>query len=101
MRLLLALLLLPACVTPAAPAPRDRIAALKEVESEAVANCKFVGRFEGNSAQAGEPGLAQAREEARAKAVQAGASHIVVGREWQTPDVAAAVLKAYDCTQGR
>ena len=53
---------------------------------------------EGNSAQPGETGMTQARDEARAKAAGAGATTVVTDREWQTPDVASAAVKAYDCT---
>ena len=86
------LMLLAAC----AAAPLGPALALHEVES-APASCKLVGRFEGVSAQPGEAGMAQAREQARAKAAATGATHIVVGNEWQSPDAAGAVVKGYDC----
>ena len=88
------LLLFAACAS-ASVAPH---AALREVDETEVADCRPVGRFEGNSAQPGETGMTQARDEARAKAAGAGATTVVTDREWQTPDVASAAVKAYDCT---
>ena len=86
------LMLLAAC----AAAPLRPAVGLHEVESPP-AGCRPVGRFEGVSAQPGEDGMAQAREQARAKAAGAGATHIVVGNEWQSPDATGAVVKGYDC----
>ena len=89
-----ALILLLAC---APPARVPRTSLLKEVEEPAVAGCKKLGRFAGNSALPAESGMEQAREQARAKAASAGATHIVVAREWQTPDATGAAVEAYDC----
>jgi hypothetical protein len=86
------LLLLAACAaTPRAPA-----VALHEVESPP-AGCRPVGRFEGVSAQPGDAGMAQAREQARSKAAAAGATDVVPGNESQSPDAATALVKGYDC----
>ena len=89
-----ALVFLVACTPPAAV---PRAASLKEVEEAAVAGCRKLGRFAGNSALQAEPGMQQAREQARAKASAAGATHVVVADEWQSPDAAGAAVKAYDC----
>jgi len=86
------LLLLVACAT----APLRPAVGLHEVES-APASCKLVGRFEGVSAQPGEAGMAQAREQARTRAAAAGATDVVPGNEWQSPDATGAVVKGYDC----
>lgn len=86
--------LLVACTPPAA-VPRQ--SALKEVEESAVAGCRKLGRFAGNSALQSEAGMEQAREQARAKAAAAGATHVVVADEYQSPDAAGAAVKAYDC----
>ena len=91
-----ALVLLLACTPPAA-VPRQ--SALKEVEESAVAGCRKLGRFAGNSALQSDAAMEQAREQARAKAAAAGATHVVAGREWQTPDAAGAAVDAYDCTR--
>lgn len=90
----LAFALLLACAPPAAV---PRTTALKEVEETAVAGCTKVGRFEGSSALPGDAGAEQAREQARAKAAAAGATHVVAGREWQSPDAAGAAVLAYSC----
>lgn len=87
------LLLILGCTT----VPRGPHAPLKEVEETEVTKCRKIGRYTGSSAQPGEAGMAQAREEARAKAAAAGANTIVVGREWQTPDTASAAVESYDC----
>ncbi len=87
------LLLIAACAT----APVAPHAALREVDETEVANCRLVGRFESNSAQPGEAGMEQAREEARARAAAAGATTVVTDREWQSPDAVVAAVKAYDC----
>ena len=89
-----ALALLFACTPPAA-VPRG--SSLREVEEPAIAGCKKLGHFAGNSALPGEPGMEQAREQARAKAAAAGATHVVVADESQSPDSAGAAVKAYDC----
>jgi hypothetical protein len=89
----LLMLLLAACAT---AAPMPPAVALKEVEA-APAGCKLVGRFEGSSSQPAEAGMAQAREQARAKAAAAGATHVVAANEWQSPDATSALVKAYDC----
>ena len=89
-----AFFLLLAC-TPPAVVPRT--SSLKEVEEPAVAGCKKLGRFTGNSALSSDAGMEQAREQARAKAAAAGATHVVVGREWQNPDAAGAAVDGYDC----
>ena len=86
------LMLLAACVA----APRGPAAPLHEVES-APATCRLLGRFEGVSSQPGEAGMAQAREQARAKAGAAGATDVVPGNEWQSPDATGALVKGYDC----
>lgn len=89
-----ALALLFACTTPAAV---PRASALKEVEEPAVAGCRKIGRFAGNSALPSDAALEQAREQARAKAAAAGATHVVAADEWQSPDAAGASVKAYAC----
>src|SRR5437016_4771202 len=100
MRLLL--LLLAACATATPAASPERIAALKQVEEPAdVKGCKLLGRFTGVSAQPGEAGLAQANTEARSKAVNAGATHVLVADETQTPDMMTVALKAYACPAGQ
>lgn len=91
------LLVAAACTAPAPVVSRERMAALKEVEEPAVANCKALGRFVGVSASPGETGMAQAREAARARAVAAGATHYVAADEWQTPDAVSFAVKAYLC----
>src|SRR5438270_11424079 len=88
----LCLMLVVACAT----APLRPAVGLHEVESPP-AGCRLVGRFEGVSAQPGEAGMAQAREQARAKAAGAGATHRVVGNEWQSPDATCAVGERCDC----
>jgi hypothetical protein len=99
--LLLLLLPLVSCASPAPVVSHERIVALKEVEEGAVGSCTMVGRFEGDSAQQGERAMTQAREEARAKAVVAGATHVVIYKEWQSPDAAVAVVNAYTCAAAR
>ena len=88
------LLMILGCTT---PAPRGPHAALKELEETQVANCRKIGRYSSSSALAGESGMAQAREEARAKAAAAGANTVVAAREWQTPDNASASVDGFDC----
>jgi hypothetical protein len=89
------LLLIGACATaPTAPTPQ---VTLKEVAASDVQACRSLGEFTSTSAQPGEAGMAAARAEAREKAAAAGANVIVVGSEWQSPDVASAAVKAYDC----
>lgn len=95
------LLLILACASPASRVPPERIAALKEAEEPQLAACKLLGRFEGTSAEPAERGMEHARLEAREQAARAGATHIAVGREWQSPDVAVAAVKAYDCSAVR
>jgi len=87
------LLLLAACAT----APSAPPVALHEVESPP-AGCKLVGRFEGVSSLPGDAGMAQAREQARSKAAAAGATDVVAGREWQSPDATDALVNGYDCS---
>jgi hypothetical protein len=95
------LLLLAACTTVPAVSPA-RLAALKEVEEGSdMKRCKPLGRFVGNSALEGEQGMAQAREQARAKAAAAGATDVLTADEWQSPDAAGAAVKAYDCPPAR
>ena len=87
------LLMIAACAsTPVAPR-----STVREADETEMANCKPVGKFEGMSAQPGETGMEQARDEARRKATAAGASHIVVEKEWQSPDAASSTVKGYDC----
>jgi hypothetical protein len=81
----------------APPAVVPGTSALKEVEEPAVAGCRKVGRFAGSSALPGDSGMKQAREEARAKAAAAGATHVVTGQETASPDAAIAAVNAYDC----
>jgi hypothetical protein len=90
-----ALALLLACARPAPQA-----VAVKEVEEPAVAGCKKLGRLVGTSALPGEAGMDQARKQASAKAAAAGATHLVVADEWQSPDAASAAVKAYECDVG-
>jgi hypothetical protein len=44
--------------------------------------------------------MEQARKQASARAAAAGATHLVVADEWQSPDAASAAVKAYDCDEG-
>lgn len=97
MKFFSAALLICACASSAPSVSPERLAALKEVNEDQVAKCLRLGRFEGISAIAGEPGMAQAREEARARAAAAGATDVVVAREYQTPDVASSVVIGWDC----
>jgi hypothetical protein len=92
-----ALALLLACARPAAP---PQAVAVKEVEEPAVAGCKKLGRLVGTSALPGDAGMEQARKQASAKAAAAGATHLVVADEWQSPDAASAAVKAYECDVG-
>ena len=85
-----------AAVAMCATAPPVQTTLLKEVEAPP-AGCKLVGNFEGNSALAGDAAFEQAREQARARASAAGATHIVPGKEWQSPDATVASVNAYNC----
>jgi hypothetical protein len=93
-----ALLMLLACTT--VPKVSDeRLAAMRQAEEEeTLKGCKRLGRFSGSSTQAGDPGLAQARAEARAKCAQAGATDFAFVNESVTPDVTMVAANAYDCS---
>ena len=94
-----ALLLLLACTTVPKVSP-ERLAAVRQAEDdEALKGCKRLGRFTGSSTQAGDPGLAQARSEARAKCASAGATDFAFVNESVTPDVVTVAANAYDCTE--
>jgi hypothetical protein len=91
------LLALLACNTVPKVSP-ERLAAMREVkDEEAVRTCTMLGRFIGASTQAGEKGLSQAREEARAKSAATGATDFFYDNESITPDVITVGAKAYDC----
>ncbi|HET7786423.1 MAG TPA: hypothetical protein VI356_21505 [Myxococcales bacterium] len=96
-----ALLLLLACTTVPKVSP-ERLAAVHQAEDEdALKGCKRLGRFTGSSTQAGDPGLAQARTEARAKCADAGATDFAFVNESVTPDVTTVAAIAYDCAGRR
>lgn len=96
MMFLPALVLLAACAT-VPKVSAERVAALKEVEASAVANCKRLGKKVGVSTQPGEDGIKQARQEARMRAAADGATHIVPDDDEVTPDVTTSSVRAYDC----
>ena len=78
--------------------PPEGLTALREVkDEEAVRTCTMLGRFIGSSTQAGDKGLAQARDEARAKSAANGATDFFYDNESVTPDVITVAAKAYDC----
>jgi hypothetical protein len=86
-----------ACTTVPNASP-ERSAAMQEArDEEAVRTCTLLGRFVGSSTQAGEKGLAQARDEARAKSAATGATVFLYDNESVTPDVITVAAKAYDC----
>ena len=91
-------MLLLACV--AVPkVPPEKLAAMRQADDEdALRGCKPLGRFTGASTQAGDPGLLQARDEARAKCANAGATDFAFVNESVTPDVTTVAAKAFDCT---
>jgi hypothetical protein len=93
------LLLLLACTT-VPKVPADRLAAVREANDEAaMKDCKPLARFTGSSTQPGERGLAQARDEARAKCANAdGATDFAFVSESVTPDAITVDAIAYDCT---
>jgi hypothetical protein len=94
----LPLVLLAACASIPNVAP-ERIAALKQADDEdALKGCKPLGRFVGYSAQSGEAGFAQARQEARAKCAEAGATDYAFVNESDTTNAIMVAAKAYDCT---
>jgi hypothetical protein len=91
------LLLAISCVTVPQVSP-ERLAALREASDEdALKGCKPLGRFTGSSAQAGPPGLEQARSEAKAKCAASGATDFAYVNESVTPDMTQVAAKAYDC----
>jgi hypothetical protein len=93
-----ALLMLLACTTVPKVSP-ERLAAVHEAEEEdTLKGCKRLGRFVGSSTQAGDPGLTQARDEARAKCANAGATDFAFVNESVTPDVTTVAANAYDCS---
>jgi hypothetical protein len=76
----------------------ERLAAMRQVKDEdAVKGCTLLGRYVGSSAQPAEKGLAQAREEARAKCAATGATDFFYDRESVSPDAITVAAKAYDC----
>ena len=94
-----ALLLLAACSSVPKVAP-ERVAAMREAEDEdALKGCRPLGRFTGSSTQAGDPGLAQARAEAKAKCANAGATDFAFVNESVTPDVTTVAARAFDCSE--
>ena len=97
-RCLLSMLLL-ACSTVPRVSP-ERLAAVHQAEEEdTLKGCKRLGRFSGSSAQPGDPGLTQARTEARAKCAAAGATDFAFVNESVTPDATTVAAIAYDCTE--
>jgi hypothetical protein len=101
MRRCLLSLLLVACTTVPKVSP-ERLAAVRQAEDEdTLKGCKRLGRFSGSSAQAGDPGLEQARMEARAKCAAAGATDFAFANESVTPDATTVAAVAYDCTGRR
>lgn len=95
----LVLLMLLACTTVPKVSP-ERLAAVRRAEDkDALKGCKRLGRFSGSSTQAGDPGLTQARIEARARCADAGATDFAFVNESITPDVTAVAAMAYDCTE--
>jgi hypothetical protein len=76
----------------------ERLAAMHQAkDDEAMRTCTMLGRFIGSSTQPGEKGLAQARDEARAKVAATGATDFVYDSESVMPDVTTVAAKAYDC----
>jgi len=76
----------------------ERLASMQEVkDEESVRNCMLLGRYLGYSTQAGDVGLTQAREEARAKAAATGATEFFYDSESVSPDVITVAVKAFDC----
>src|SRR4051794_14181984 len=76
----------------------ERLARMQEVkDEEMVRACILLGRFVASSTQAGEKGLEQARQDARAKAAANGATEFYYANESVTPDVTTVAVKAYDC----
>ena len=97
MRRCAVLLLLAACTT-VPKVSAERLAAMRQAEDEeTLKGCKRLGRFSGSSTQAGDPGLAQARTEARAKCADAGATDFAFVNESVTPDATTVAANAYDC----
>ena len=91
------LLALAGCTTVPQVSP-ERLAAMQQVkDEEAVRTCTMLGRFIGSSTQAGEKGLEQARDEARAKSAATGATEFFYDSESVTPNVTTVAVKAYDC----
>ncbi len=92
-----ALVLLLACARVPNVAPA-RLAAMREAnDEEAVRTCTLLGRYIGSSTQPGDKGLAQARDEARAKCAATGATDFFYDKESLSPDVITVAAKAYDC----
>jgi hypothetical protein len=92
-----ALVLLLACARVPNVAP-ERLAAMREAkDEEAVRTCTLLGRYIGSSTQPGDKGLAQARDEARAKCAATGATDFFYDKESLSPDVITVAAKAYDC----
>jgi hypothetical protein len=87
------LLAMLACTT----VPRGPHAPLKEAKETDVTACRKIGTYSGSSAQPGEAGMAQAREEARSQAAAAGANTVVAVRESPGPDSTSAGVDAYEC----
>lgn len=76
----------------------ERMAAMHEVKDEnEVRACTLIGRYVGYSTQAGEMGLKQARDDARAKAAATGATEFYYDSESASPDVSTVAVKAFDC----
>lgn len=91
------LLLLLGCSRVPEVAP-ERLASMREAkDEEAVKACTLLGRYVGSSTMAGERGLSQARDEARAKCAATGATDFFYDRESVSPDVVTVAAKAYDC----
>ena len=91
-------ILLVACVTVPRVAP-DKVAAMREADDEdSLKGCKPLGRFSGYSTQPADAGLTQARNEARAKCANAGATDFAFVNESLAPDAITVAAKAYDCT---
>src|SRR5689334_16593372 len=99
MRRWLLLPLLAACTT-VPKVSQERLAAVHQAEDEELLKgCKRLGRFSGSSTQVGDPGLEQARNEARAKCVQAGATDFAYVNESVTPDATTVAATAWDCRE--
>jgi len=90
------LILASACVTPPHASPAS-VAMLRESPEATLEVCKYLGRYAGSSSLPGEKGQQQAREDARLRAAEAGATNFFYDAESASPDSARVSVKGYDC----